>query len=98
MTINPYEPAKKSTETSHKKGPAKFVLIWVFFSVCITGLLIALFLPAVRNTRPTTQRIQCANNLKQISLAMHNYLDVNESFPPAYTVDAEGRPLHSWRT
>jgi prepilin-type processing-associated H-X9-DG protein len=36
--------------------------------------------------------------LKQIALALHNYEQDQNAFPPAYTVDADGRPLHSWRT
>ncbi|MDD3469021.1 MAG: DUF1559 domain-containing protein [Thermoguttaceae bacterium] len=39
----------------------------------------------------------CSNHLKQLILAMLCYYDTNRSFPPAYTVDTGGRPLHSWR-
>ena len=38
------------------------------------------------------------NNLKQIALALLNYEQAHHALPPAYTVDAQGRPLHSWRT
>jgi prepilin-type processing-associated H-X9-DG protein len=42
--------------------------------------------------------MQCASNLKQIALALCNYEQAHKALPPAYTVDAKGRPLHSWRT
>jgi hypothetical protein len=43
------------------------------------------------------KRVQCQRNLKEILLAMHNYHDVHGKFPPAYSVDKDGKPLHSWR-
>ena len=39
----------------------------------------------------------CVNNMKQLGLAFHTYHDSHREFPPAYTVDADGEPLHSWR-
>ncbi|HWL09797.1 MAG TPA: DUF1559 domain-containing protein [Planctomicrobium sp.] len=67
-------------------------------SLGIIVVLIALLSPAVRTARPASERSQCKNNLKQITLALHNYHDVWGALPPAYTVDADGKPLHSWRT
>jgi len=64
----------------------------------IIAILIALLLPAVRTAGPAARRAQCTNNLKQIMQALHNYEEAHKALPPAYTVDANGRPLHSWRT
>ncbi len=47
--------------------------------------------------REQAARSQCVDNLKQIGLAMHNYVSSHGSFPPAYTTDKEGKPLLSWR-
>ncbi len=64
--------------------------------VCIIS--VALLLPAVTAAREAARRTSCANNLKQIALAMQSYHDVHDAFPPAHTTDANGEPLHSWRT
>jgi hypothetical protein len=52
-----------------------------------------------RGERPRdhVRRIQCANNLKQIAMALHSYHEQYGVFPPAYIADATGRPMHSWR-
>jgi prepilin-type processing-associated H-X9-DG protein len=55
-----------------------------------------LLLPAV-NSGGSPIRSQCTNNLKQIGLGLQNYADVYRCFPPAYTTDAAGKPMHSWR-
>lgn len=66
--------------------------------IVIVALMTALLLTVDRSPRAAARRAKCTNNLKQIALALHNYEQTYHALPPAYTVDASGRPLHSWRT
>ena len=58
------------------------VLSRLFYAVLIVGLL-ALFLPTVTRSREAARRSQCKNNLKQIAIALHNYNEHYNAFPPA---------------
>jgi prepilin-type N-terminal cleavage/methylation domain-containing protein/prepilin-type processing-associated H-X9-DG protein len=75
-----------------------FTLVELLVVIGIITVLIALLLPAKRGAREAARRSQCTNNLNQIAVALLNYADVYHALPPAYTVDADGKPLHSWRT
>lgn len=69
-----------------------------FIVLVCGGVIVGLTLPAVQAAREAARRMQCMNNEKQIALAFHNYHSAYKSFPPAFTVDGNGNPLHSWRT
>lgn len=95
MSTNPYESPETTGQTPGPKvGCWKGIL-----GVLALLTFIALFiLPNIRGAREASRRMSCQNNLKQISLGLQNYAEEYGSLPPAYTVDEDGRPLHSWRT
>ena len=65
---------------SQRRG---FTLIELLVVIAIIAVLIALLLPAVQSAREAARRSQCVNNLKQLGLAIQNYHDVNNAFPPS---------------
>lgn len=65
-------------------SPAGFTLVELLVVIAIIGTLVGLLLPAVQSARESARRSNCANNLKQLALGLHNYHDARKTFPAAF--------------
>ena len=98
MTQNPYESPENPHTAKIAKGGKSFSLWKILAVIGVIAMLIALILPSIRWAPQAADRTRCSNNLRNVTLALISYANKHKAFPPAYTLDANGNRLHSWRT
>jgi hypothetical protein len=85
-----YVYSRRSRPRALCEGCLTVLICW-----CLFGPLLQVLLD--NGHREARRRSRCRNNLKQIALALQNYHDTYDTFPPAFLPDQDGKPMHSWR-
>jgi hypothetical protein len=88
-----------SQATSRSRSWIKFArrLLTGFLIVLVGSSVLACLMPDIRLAIESMRRDRCRQNLKKIGQALDSYHEKWGTFPPAYTTDSNGKPMHSWR-
>lgn len=83
-----------------RRSSLAFTLVELLVILAILGVVLALILAGVQHAREAASRITCINNLRQIGLALHQYHDAQERFPPGVSNQGESDSYRfmSWQT
>jgi hypothetical protein len=98
MDANPHDSVKPFDANAPQRKSARSMVLPILAIVGIVGIVLAMLVPDRAISSRAGSRNACATNLKRIAVALRNYKEVWGALPPAYTMDANGKPLHSWRT
>ena len=82
--------------SERRRSPRMRPVLGILAVLIVFGLGTWLF-RAIRDARATAIAMAAQCHLNQLQLALHNYHDAYGCFPPAYLVDNNGKPVHSWR-
>jgi hypothetical protein len=96
--VNPFRSPNQENSQSDRRSWTRR-LVGAALVLLLIVMLLAMIAPVHRGSgsRIAARRTSCKNNLRQIAIAIHNYESEHGTLPPAFTVDADGNPLHSWR-